>query len=215
MKRNVISNLLIIFIIVVLLFVGLYITKYRIIIFQVKSKLKDNVMNNYSYTIIGCEFENNKTVSTFTSTYYVMDQNFYATIKNNINDTINSIISYKDANDEIILYNKNGKKYYKINGETNYSTDMMSAPSNFKQFSDIIIFQIENKIDKIVTTEKNGKACYLAITKDGGNYWIEKDTGIVISYIENNYLYNLEYSINNVKSSDIIKPDITDYLKQE
>lgn len=211
MKRNVISDLIILIIVVVLLFVGLNITKNRIILFKVKTMLKDNSdMNNYSYTITSCEFGSSKTLAT--STYYVMGQNFSAKITNNFNDSFNSIISYKDEDDEIILANINGDKYYKINDETNFSTGILSAPSNFKQFSESLIFQIEKKVDQIITTERNEKKCYLVTTKDGGNYWIEKDTGIVISYIENNYLYNLEYSIGDVISSDLVKPDTTEYL---
>ena len=209
MKRNVVSNFLVLLIIIALLFVGLYITKYRIIISKVKSKLKDNIMNNYSYTVT--TNTNNESLSK--STYYVMNQNFCAKIKSVSNDNIISIVSYKNEDNEIILLNKNGEKYYKINGKTNYKTDILIKPTNLKVFSEGIVNKIENMISEIVETEKNDKKCYLVIAKDGSTYWIEKETGIVISYIEDNYLYNLEYNINNVKGSDLVKPDTTEYAK--
>ena len=219
MKEKSLKILLtVVIVILVLLIVGLVgynLLKNTLTMSKIETTLNNlNIGSNYSYTMTNVttskegKYKDNLSIGQ----YYVDEGKFYARINTYGNDGNNMAIAYKDSTDDIILYDDGENKSYKINGESNSDIDMEINPTNLKTFSQKILFRIKDNVDNIVEETKNDKECYVITTNDFNKYWVEKDTGIIISYIENNNSFDLSYTIGNVTDDDFVKPDTNENM---
>ena len=219
MKEKSLKILLtVVIVILVLLIVGLVgynLLKNTLTMSKIETTLNNlNIGSNYSYTMTNVttskegKYKDNLSIGQ----YYVDEGKFYARINTYGNDGNNMAIAYKDSTDDIILYDDGENKSYKINGESNSEIDMEINPTNLKTFSQEILFRIKDNVDNIVEETKNDKECYVITTNDFNKYQVEKDTGIIISYIENNNSFDLSYTIGNVTDDDFVKPDTNENM---
>lgn len=76
---------------------------------------------------------------------------------------------------------------------------------------------------KINTEEVNGKNCYVisrfvsltSQTFDGSKTYIEKDTGLCVKTVENEYIVNKVYEFDSVDENVFIEPDIGQFVLKE
>ena len=219
-EKNLKVLLTVVIVILILLIVGLVgynLLKNTMTMSKIEKNLDNlNIGSNYSYTMINVTTGNEGKYKDDLSVgqYYVDEGKFYARINTYGNDGNNTAIAYKDSTDDIILYDDGENKSYKINGESNSEIDMEINPTDLKAFSQEILSRIKDNVDNIVEETKNGKECYVITTKEFNKYWVEKDTGIVISYIENNNSFDLNYSIGNVTDNDFVKLNTDEYIQE-
>lgn len=220
MEEKTVKKILIVCIIIlIILLAGLVIfnlSKNSIMMSKIENTLENlNIGTNYSYnmTFVTTADDGKYEANLSMGQYYVNDGKFSAQIKTYGNNGNTVTIAYKDDSDDIILYDNGEKKEYKINGETNSEIKMEVNPTNLKTYSQELIMNLKNNINNITEETKNGKECYVITTNDYDKYWIEKNTGIVISYIQGNDAFDLTYTIGNVDDEDFVKPDTSEYLK--
>ena len=207
--NNKLKNLkiIIIFIIVLILVISIFAynnLKNIILLNSLEEKLTNINTSNYSYTTEMIT-DNEKTITKC----FVLNEKYYVEIEKVNEKTIVKL--YKDNKDDIILYDKDGTILYKINGQTNSKIDMNILPTNPKYFALDIYAISKNDIKEI---SKEGKY-YVLNTKNNYKYWVEKDTGIVVKILslDTNESMSFEYNFNNVKEDDIVKPDVSEYVK--
>lgn len=67
------------------------------------------------------------------------------------------------------------------------------------------------KFSAIITSEQlNDTDCYF-VQFNGIKIWINKDNGLPLKYISENNMVTYSYEFGNVTSSNIVKPDISDF----
>lgn len=221
MKEKKMKKILFISIVVLILIIlGTLIYNFikdDIIFSRIENKLANvKIGPNYSYTItnITTDHEGKYKDELSTGEYYVKDDKFYAKLNSYGNEGNTTAIAYKDNTDDIILYDNGKEQIYKINGKTNGKIDMEINKTDLKELSTGILSSIKDEVKDIIEEEKNEKSCYVVTTKNYDKYWIEKDTGIVIYYIyNNNYIFELNYTIGNVSDKDVIKPSTVEYTE--
>ena len=164
-------------------------------------------LDNYSYTLT---FLSNP--PDFTK-YYVLGKSF-ASEKVSYTDEGEEIYEYAyypGIDDDIIYVNNNGQKLISIYEENNsYLFDV--SPCKLTYLGNMVYNQEIVKIEDD-TPDKN----YYTITsaydvyaynadnvyKDYKKYIVEKDTGIIVKSISDNFTYSIEYEIGNVTNEDI------------
>lgn len=213
--KILLTVVIVILVLVIVGLVGYNLLKNTLTMSKIETTLNNlNIGSNYSYSMTNVTTGNEGKYKDDLSVgqYYVDEGKFYARINTYGNDGNNTAIAYKDGTDDIILYDDGENKSYKINGESNSEIDMEINPTDLKVFSQEILFRIKDNVDNIVEETKNDKECYVITTNDFNKYWVEKDTGIIISYIENNNSFDLSYTIGNVTDDDFVKPDTNEYM---
>lgn len=148
------------------------------------------------------------------------------------------IISKNDYFEDNVYYYKDRQNIFSIRGNWEKMNKTMHNEQDY-MLSDIKIkndLKTENLMDFIImslttriSSEKcNGKECYkIEFPKfykdfDGATEYIEKETGLVIRYIDNvsiegqnesqaAWLQEYKYEFNTVTDEDFIEPDISEY----
>ena len=217
-EKNLKVCLIVVIIVLILIIVGMLaynVLKPNMIVSTIEEKQNAlSIGSNYSYTMTHTTYvEGDKyEYELVMEQYYVDNDKFSATINTYGNNGNTTAIAYRDNTDDIIIYDNGENKLYKINGESNTEVEMEINPTDLKSFSQEILSRIKNNIDNIVEESKDDKDCYVITTKDFNKYWIEKETGIVISYIEDNDSFDMKYSIGNVTDDNFVKPNTSEYL---
>ena len=216
--KNIITTILVIIIALLIFIDSLFFSNYfkkMYVINQNKaiiSSLKLNAekyenLDNYSYTLT---FLSNPPDIT---KYYVLGKSF-ASEKVSYTDEGEEIYEYAyyaGIDDDIIYVNNNGQKLISIYEENNsYLFDV--SPCKLTYLGNMVYNQEIVKIEDD-TPDKN----YYTITsaydvyaynadnvyKDYKKYIVEKDTGIIVKSISDNFTYCIEYEIGNVTNEDI------------
>ena len=164
-------------------------------------------LDNYSYTLT---FLSNPQSIT---KYYVLGKSFASekvSYKDEGKETY-EYAYYPGINDDIIYVNNNGQKLISIYEENNsYLFDV--SPCKLTYLGDMIynqeIVKIEEDIpDKNYYTITSAHDVYAYnadnVYKDYRKYIVEKDTGIIVKAISDNFTYSIEYEIGNVTNEDI------------
>lgn len=233
-KMNIFKSVLLIIILIIVFFISMIIMRYNNTINIMKS-VKNNIdeiqeKDNYTISIIEHRIDyQTKRDSTFVTTHYYKDSK-YRTENNCINinfDLINKNTSYYgeiDSNRRIQIV-KDTKTVYKESRNYAY-TKRESFLKDLK--NEIEIFNADfglfnnlfMKIGYGVREDQyNGKECFVIKSENNegyGEFWIEKDSMMMIRRICENYnssytekIYNI--SIDTVKDEDLIIPNLDMY----
>jgi len=197
------------------------------------SKKFENI-ENYSYNVIGYNPDyNEKAQITGITTYvkgnkYLINGNRYEQGDNNKDVSM----FYSDGIDEIgIWIRSNGIKSTTVNGINSTTIDGVTTvtesltitgnPSKLTELGMPCSYSWLKELknigsSKISTDECNSQKCYFIQVKGIAELepdketkiWVNKETGIIVRQIDNDCVYDYKYSVNNVKDSDIVKPEI-------
>ena len=164
-------------------------------------------LDNYSYTLT---FSSNPQSIT---KYYVLGKSF-ASEKVSYTDEGKEIYAYAyypGIDDDIIYVNNNGQKLISIyEGNNSYLFDV--SPCKLTYLGNMVynqeIVEIEDDTpDKNYYTITSTYDVYAYnadnVYKDYRKYIVEKDTGIIVKAISDNFTYSIEYEIENVTNEDI------------
>ena len=167
-------------------------------------------LDNYSYTLtVNSPTTNGKKVIK----YYVLGNAFVTEVIRYTDEgnEVHEYAYYPGIDDDIIYVNNNGQKLISIYEENNsYLFDV--SPCKLTYLGNMVYNQEIVKIEDD-TPDKN----YYTITstydvyaynadnvyKDYRKYIVEKDTGIIVKAISDNFTYSIEYEIENVTNEDI------------
>ena len=213
-KRLIICMIFIIILVVIVSTVLVKKIRVNEIITNLEEKLYTLDTSNYSYVMRTKRKDDNYN---YEAKYYTLNNNFSAEI-NTISSNIKiHLVAYKDKNNDIIIAKENDKVRYKINEKTNVNTDMEVIPTNPKWSCSDMYWRLLNKhrIKRISEVENK---YYLIETKENSSFLAEKSTGIILKYIQKDGKgeieeeSSIEYTFGEVKESDLIKPDVSEYI---
>lgn len=169
------------------------------IINNLKSNAKQyENLDNYSYTITSKNlFDNDENIIKF----YVLGNAFvyedigYTNEGNEVHE-----YAYCSGKNDIIYLNRDGQKSISIyKGKSPYLFNNM--PCNLTSLSDMVYGYNMLKIEEYYADNQN----YYILTPVGLDYKYiaEKDTGIIVKSISDDFTYEINYEIGNVTNEDI------------
>ena len=167
-------------------------------------------LDNYSYTLtVNSPTTNGKKVIK----YYVLGNAFVTEVIRYTDEgnEVHEYAYYPGIDDDIIYVINNGQKLISIYKEY-YSYLFDVSPCKLTYLGDMIYNQEIVKIEDD-TPDKNYYTIISAydvyaynadnVYKDYRKYIVEKDTGIIVKAISDNFTYSIEYEIENVTNEDI------------
>ena len=192
--------------------------------FIIISKLQDNIATYASSTNYHVKSTTKETNGIeMIANFYEKDEKYVSIIERNKDGEIAKISTY-GAN------NKKGLNTYIENGESKVANiDNDGATTRIEIYngveSDSKWHTFLSSMFAYIRSEKiDGKDCYvisnfqsfITLTPVGKNeYYVEKDTGLMIKSVTNDQTAMKEYEFNNVADSIFIEPDISKYAIEE
>ena len=186
--------------------------------------LQDNItkyIDSSNYHIKAFTKEQNGTEMTVN--YYVKDGKHVTFVERNMNGNISKLTTYgQNDKKEFNVYIENGEsKVVKLDAEgVAMSVQILNGVESDSTWHTFI-----SSMFAFIRSEKvNGKDCYVVnnfppyvnLASIGKNeYYIDKDTGLMIKSVTNDIVSDREYEFNNVDDSIFIEPDISEYTIQQ
>ena len=214
---RILGIILLVLIIVVLVYVA---RNYLIIsILQNKNKEYLGISNFHIIAIAKDDNVNYKNVVN----YYQKGDDYVSIIETINGDNFNTKLSqYKiGKSSRLYVIAPDGTKTASLNAGVVYQNSLLSNELHEETF----LHKIRNIcVSKILSVEIEGKKCYKIVDFESptamfgietNEFYIEKDTGLLIRQVIDNTIINKEYEFDTVDDSIFIEPDISEYTVQE
>lgn len=210
--------MIILFIIVIFIIILAIHTIRNYVIISNLQKNEQQYANITNYHIKVSVEETSKEKGTTTIDYYKKDSKQIFFIEYNNGD---KLTEYNNGQKRDMFMEKDGTKKAKLNMDPNTINEVKISilPEN------IFMQKIFNcMFSKIVSTKVDEKDCYLIsgqfnsiiFSEEGKNeLYIEKDTGLSIKMVSDNYTQQREYEFNSVEDSIFQEPDINEYILED
>lgn len=151
-----------------------------------------------------------KTVSKQEVEAWVMGEKYYQKTENEFQDgTIGTDIRYNVGEGDFHAMAMGDSKVV-------FKQDDPALKPNLYLFSDQVdtskVFS-ESLKTKIKSVENEGKECYEMTLENGTTLFVEKETGLIIKFVENETTTTITYEFDIVTDRDIQEPDLTGYTE--
>lgn len=214
-KKKIFKILGVILLVVIVIFLIHTIRNY-IIITNLQNKIA-NYSNSTNYYTKSVTTEDNGTIVTME--YYKKDNKEVAFLERNLNGEISKISMYNNGERIDTFYDNQNDKTAELNSDKIMEVNLY----NFTETDNKLQTFLGSITANIKSTNYNEKECYIlkgflssnALTSEGEEIYIDKDTGLYLKTIEGERISEREYEFDNVDDSIFVEPDISQYKLQE
>ena len=216
-KKKVFKTIGILVLIIVILML-LYVIRNTIIVTKLQKNIKEYTSKtNFSIKVTNLTEETSK----MTVNYYKKDNKEAVILERNVDENLVKMCFYNNGERKDLFIETNDKKTVQVNTKNQLLglniTDSLQTDNLWQTilYSSIAIIKTENV---------NGKECY-KVSNFYSPYWmygdnitefyIEKDTGLLIKTVIDDEVVVREYSFDDVEDSAFVEPDIGLYTVVE
>ena len=207
---------ILVFIIVILML--LYVIRNTIIVTKLQKNIKEYTSKtNFSIKVTNLTTETSK----MTVNYYKKDNKEAVILERNIDENSVKMSFYNNGERRDLFIETNDKKTVQVNTKNELLglniTDSLQTDNLWQTI-------LYSSIARIKTENVNGKECY-KVSNFYSPYWmygenitefyIEKDTGLLIKTVIDDEIAVREYSFDDVEDSAFVEPDIGLYTVVE
>lgn len=217
-RLKILRFIVIVIIIAIITFIALTLRKASIISDLSEKGTANEAVSNYKKTTV--TYDSKRDVLD-RSESYILGNKIYVKLTTINNDSISVHKIYYNLDDGTAnaYIEENGNKRAILNTEV---TVTVNIPNIFTIWGEpdskgTLKYALQSRIK---LGKYNGKECYhISFYNSGENYYIEKETGLVIKYYDTepfdngDYLPDVyfKYEFDNVTEDDFIEPDISEY----
>lgn len=211
MKKFVKILLIIIFILVILF--AVHTIRNFIIIKELQENIKPYLSKTNFMTKFVTQYENNMVVTTY---YYEKNGKQRLDMERNQNGEIIKMDMYNNDG-TISAFTENGnEKTYTRDNPSMMSITLINIFETDNDWQTFIMgaMAIIRKVDyngKEAYKVTNFVSPYTLASENGETTYIDKDTGLIVKFIQNNSVVEREYEFDNVSDEVFIEPDISEY----
>ena len=207
---------ILVFIIVILML--LYVIRNTIIVTKLQKNIKEYTSKtNFSIKVTNLTSETSK----MTVNYYKKDNKEAVILERNVDENSVKMSFYNNGERKDLFIETNDKKTVQVNTKNQLLglniTDSLQTDNLWQTI-------LYSSIARIKTENVNGKECY-KVSNFYSPYWmygdtitefyIEKDTGLLIKTVIDDEIAVREYSFDDVENSAFVEPDIGLYTVVE
>lgn len=216
-KKKVFKTIgILVFIIVILML--LYVIRNTIIVTKLQKNIKEYTSKtNFSIKVTNLTSETSK----MTVNYYKKDNKEAVILERNVDENSVKMCFYNNGERKDLFIETNDKKTVQVNTKNQLLglniTDSLQTDNLWQTI-------LYSSIARIKTENVNGKECY-KVSNFYSPYWmygdnitefyIEKDTGLLIKTVIDDEIAVREYSFDDVENSAFVEPDIGLYTVVE
>lgn len=216
-KKKVFKTIGILVLIIVILML-LYVIRNTIIVTKLQKNIKEYTSKtNFSIKVINSTSETSK----MTVNYYKKDNKEAVILERNVDENSVKMSFYNNGERKDLFIETNDKKTVQVNTKNQLLglniTDSLQTDNLWQTI-------LYSSIARIKTENVNGKECY-KVSNFYSPYWmygdnitefyIEKDTGLLIKTVIDDEVAVREYSFDDVEDSAFVEPDIGLYTVVE
>lgn len=216
-KKKVFKTIGILVLIIVILML-LYVIRNTIIVTKLQKNIKEYTSKtNFSIKVTNLTEETSK----MTVNYYKKDNKEAVILERNIDENLVKMCFYNNGERKDLFIETNDKKTVQVNTKNQLLglniTDSLQTDNLWQTI-------LYSSIARIKTENVNGKECY-KVSNFYSPYWmygdnitefyIEKDTGLLIKTVIDDEIAVREYSFDDVEDSAFVEPDIGLYTVVE
>lgn len=216
-KKKVFKTIGILVLIIVILML-LYVIRNTIIVTKLQKNIKEYTSKtNFSIKVTNLTSETSK----MTVNYYKKDSKEAVILERNVDENSVKMSFYNNGERRDLFIETNDKKTVQVNTKNQLLglniTDSLQTDNVWQTI-------LYSSIARIKTENVNGKECY-KVSNFYSPYWmygdnitefyIEKDTGLLIKTVIDDEIAVREYSFDDVEDSAFVEPDIGLYTVVE
>lgn len=216
-KKKVFKTIGILVLIIVILML-LYVIRNTIIVTKLQKNIKEYTSKtNFSIKVTNLTSEKSK----MTVNYYKKDNKEAVILERNVDENSVKMSFYNNGERRDLFIETNDKKTVQVNTKNQLLglniTDSLQTDNVWQTI-------LYSSIARIKTENVNGKECY-KVSNFYSPYWmygdnitefyIEKDTGLLIKTVIDDEIAVREYSFDDVEDSAFVEPDIGLYTVVE
>ena len=216
-KKKVFKTIGILVLIIVVLML-LYVIRNTIIVTKLQKNIKEYTSKtNFSIKVTNLTSETSK----MTVNYYKKDNKEAVILERNVDENSVKMSFYNNGERKDLFIETNDKKTVRVNTKNQLLglniTDSLQTDNLWQTI-------LYSSIARIKTENVNGKECY-KVSNFYSPYWmygdnitefyIEKDTGLLIKTVIDDEVAVREYSFDDVEDSAFVEPDIGLYTVVE
>lgn len=216
-KKKVFKTIGILVLIIVILML-LYVIRNTIIVTKLQKNIKEYTSKtNFSIKVTNLTSETSK----MTVNYYKKDNKEAVILERNVDENSVKMSFYNNGERKDLFIETNDKKTVQVNTKNQLLglniTDSLQTDNLWQTI-------LYSSIARIKTENVNGKECY-KVSNFYSPYWmygekitefyIEKDTGLLIKTVIDDEVAVREYSFDDVEDSAFVEPDIGLYTVVE
>lgn len=216
-KKKVFKTIGILVLIIVILML-LYVIRNTIIVTKLQKNIKEYTSKtNFSIKVTNLTSETSK----MTVNYYKKDNKEAVILERNVDENSVKMSFYNNVERRDLFIETNDKKTVQVNTKNQLLglniTDSLQTDNVWQTI-------LYSSIARIKTENVNGKECY-KVSNFYSPYWmygekitefyIEKDTGLLIKTVIDDEIAVREYSFDDVEDSAFVEPDIGLYTVVE
>ena len=216
-KKKVFKTIGILVLIIVILML-LYVIRNTIIVTKLQKNIKEYTSKtNFSIKVTNLTSETSK----MTVNYYKKDNKEAVILERNVDENSVKMFFYNNGERKDLFIETNDKKTVQVNTKNQLLglniTDSLQTDNLWQTI-------LYSSIARIKTENVNGKECY-KVSNFYSPYWmygdnitefyIEKDTGLLIKTVIDDEVAVREYSFDDVEDSAFVEPDIGLYTVVE
>lgn len=216
-KKKVFKTIEILVLIIVILML-LYVIRNTIIVTKLQKNIKEYTSKtNFSIKVTNLTSETSK----MTVNYYKKDNKEAVILERNVDENSVKMSFYNNGERRDLFIETNDKKTVQVNTKNQLLglniTDSLQTDNVWQTI-------LYSSIARIKTENVNGKECY-KVSNFYSPYWmygdnitefyIEKDTGLLIKTVIDDEVAVREYSFDDVEDSAFVEPDIGLYTVVE
>ena len=216
-KKKVFKTIEILVLIIVILML-LYVIRNTIIVTKLQKNIKEYTSKtNFSIKVTNLTSETSK----MTVNYYKKDNKEAVILERNVDENSVKMSFYNNGERKDLFIETNDKKTVQVNTKNQLLglniTDSLQTDNVWQTI-------LYSSIARIKTENVNGKECY-KVSDFYSPYWmygdnitefyIEKDTGLLIKTVIDDEVAVREYSFDDVEDSAFVEPDIGLYTVVE
>lgn len=209
-KKKVFKTIGILVLIIVILML-LYVIRNTIIVTKLQKNIKEYTSKtNFSIKVTNLTSEKSK----MTVNYYKKDNKEAVILERNVDENSVKMSFYNNGERKDLFIETNDKKTVQVNTKNQLLglniTDSLQTDNLWQTI-------LYSSIARIKTENVNGKECY-KVSNFYSPYWmygdnitefyIEKDTGLLIKTVIDDEIAVREYSFDDVEDSAFVEPDI-------
>ena len=216
-KKKIFKTIGILVLIIVILML-LYVIRNTIIVTKLQKNIKEyKSKTNFSIKVTNLTSETSK----MTVNYYKKDNKEAVILERNVDENSVKMSFYNNGERKDLFIETNDKKTVQVNTKNQLLglniTDSLQTDNLWQTI-------LYSSIARIKTEDVNGKECY-KVSDFYSPYWmygekitefyIEKDTGLLIKTVIDDEVAVREYSFDDVEDSAFVEPDIGLYTVVE
>lgn len=216
-KKKVFKTIGILVLIIVILML-LYVIRNTIIVTKLQKNIKEYTSKtNFSIKVTNLTSETSK----MTVNYYKKDNKEAVILERNVDENSVKMSFYNNGERRDLFIETNDKKTVQVNTKNQLLGLNITDSLQTDNVCQTILY---SSIARIKTENVNGKECY-KVSNFYSPYWmygdnitefyIEKDTGLLIKTVIDDEIAVREYSFDDVEDSAFVEPDIGLYTVVE